>query len=173
MVRRHCRALTLVELLFTVVILAILAAIVGQAGAFYRERMRTIQCYTNLRGLGNALQIYAAESESRLPCLTPDNVELGVPPGANGGVDIRFVLVQYDSALWRMVCPSDARRKAAPDELNPWFVSYLYLHGDGLDLGKIEKPVCVLRDGGYFHGKAGRWSSSLLFSDQHLETEPF
>lgn len=164
-------ALTLVELLVCVVILAILAVLVGEGSSSYRERVRAVKCMANLRGLGNALQIYAAESESRLPSLTPDNVEIGVPQGARGGMDIRFVLVQYDSALWSLVCPSDPRTKACPDSANPWYVSYLYLQEGGLDLGQVTGTVTVMRDSGFFHGRPGRWKSSMLFSDQHLEME--
>lgn len=165
------QAMTLIELLFVVVILAILASLVGQGIGRYRERMRLIQCGANLRGLGTALHIYATEADGQLPNLTPDSMEIPIPAGHVGGMDIRLVLFQYDPILWRVICPSDPRRKTAPDELNPWFVSYFYLQERGLDLGNVTTPVCVIRDGGFFHGKPGSFKSSLLFSDQHMEME--
>ncbi len=164
------RGLTLVELLFCVAIVGILGALVSAGMGTYRERARGLQCMAMLRGVGAALQIYAAESESHLPSLPPDNVELG-GGGGKGALDIRFELAQYDSALWMAVCPSDPRLKQNPNVRGPTYVSYIYLPEEGLDLGKVEQPVCIVRDGGYYHGHPGNWKASLLFSDQHLEMQ--
>ncbi|NUN93728.1 MAG: type II secretion system protein [Verrucomicrobiae bacterium] len=164
------RAFTLLEILLAVGILAILATLGLRQFEDYRRRARAAQCLANLRGIGNGLQIYAAENSGRLPALTADNVNLDGGGGA-GGIDLRFVLIQYDSAYWGMVCPSDPRKKNDPHAGDPTYLSYIYLHSNGLDLGALTTPIRVARDSGYHHGRPGKLKSAILFSDQHLEME--
>ncbi len=168
---RSQAAFTLVELLLCVVIIGALALLVGEGASIYRERMRGVQCMTQLRGMGAALQIYAAESDSHLPSLTPDNVELAASDSGKGALDIRYELIQYDSALWNMVCPSDPLTRQNPDAKDPTYVSYLYLPESGLDLAQVRQPVCLMRDSGFYHGSPGDRRSTLLYSDQHLEMQ--
>lgn len=118
------RAFTLLEILLAVGILAILATLGLRQFEDYRRRARAAQCLANLRGIGNGLQIYAAENSGRLPALTADNVNLDGGGGA-GGIDLRFVLIQYDSAYWGMVCPSDPRKKNDPHAGDPTYLSYI------------------------------------------------
>lgn len=167
----RAQGLTVVELLLVVVILGILAVLVSQGLQRTKDRAREVQCLAMLRGVGVALHVYAAESESHLPALSPENIELDGKFGVTGGVDIRFAIFPYDSALWNAVCPSDPRVKTDPDRRNPSYVSYMYLQTRGLDLGQVTAAVPVVRDGGYYHGRRGKWKSSVLFSDQHLEME--
>ena len=163
-------AFTIVELLVVVSILAILGGLLLRSLDSIRDRAKVIKCLSNLRGIGNSLQIYATENDGHLPSLTDDNVNIG-GGGGRGGVDIRFVLVQYDNVFWNMVCPADPRQKTDPTPENPTYLSYIYPPQYGPDLAELEVPMCIVRDGSYYHGRRGRWQSTVLFSDNHCEVE--
>lgn len=164
------RAFTILELLLAVVILAILATLGLQQFGIYRERAHAAKCLSNLRGLGNGLHVYATDNGGCLPFLTDENVDLSGGGGV-GGVDLRFALIQYDTAYWGMVCPSDPRAKKDPNAGSPTFLSYIYLPQGGMNLADHNEPVRLARDCGYFHGRPGSLKSTVLFSDQHLEME--
>jgi type II secretory pathway pseudopilin PulG len=158
--------------MLVVVILAILAVLGLKELEIYRERARTAKCLSNLRGLGNGLHVYASDNDGWLPSLTDDNVDLRGGGGV-GGVDLRFALIQYDTAYWGMVCPSDPRRKNDSNDGSPTYLSYIYLPQNGLNLADHNQSVRVARDSGYFHGRRGNRKSTVLFTDQHLELEPW
>jgi len=61
------RGFTLTELLITITIIVILAAIVFTMSARSINSAHKAVCITNLRGIGNALQICIAERNGRLP----------------------------------------------------------------------------------------------------------
>lgn len=62
----HRRALSILELLVVVTILAILAAFLIAATARFLERSRTVECANNLRQVGMLLQQYAVDRDNRL-----------------------------------------------------------------------------------------------------------
>jgi len=63
------RAFTLVEMLVTIGVIALLAAIVIPSLAVVRARAESAQCMANLRTLGVALNAYLADNQMRLPPL--------------------------------------------------------------------------------------------------------
>lgn len=65
--KRSRRAFTLVELLVTVVIIAILAALLLPALAAGKSRGRRIACISNLRQIGIAIQGYAQDNSGNIP----------------------------------------------------------------------------------------------------------
>ena len=64
-------AFTLVELLAVIAIIGILAAIIIPIVGRVRENARTSQCASNLRGISNALHLYAADNKNQLPAVAP------------------------------------------------------------------------------------------------------
>ena len=62
-------ALTLVEMLVTIAVIATLAGLLTPALGRARQSARTTACLSNLRQMGIALQAYVNESEGRLPSL--------------------------------------------------------------------------------------------------------
>jgi type II secretory pathway pseudopilin PulG len=159
--------MTMVEVMACIAILAVLAVLVGQSGGYYRGKARSAQCLANMRAIGIALQAFAAEHDCRLPSLTEDNVEIGAVDGA-GAMDIRYEVCNYDATLWSAVCPCDPRKQTDADPMNPTYVSYLYMHPDGLDLAAHDTPVMVLMDGGFFHRINGRCFANVLYSDNRV-----
>jgi prepilin-type N-terminal cleavage/methylation domain-containing protein/prepilin-type processing-associated H-X9-DG protein len=120
--RQNKRAFTLVELLVVIAIIAILAAILLPVIFAARNKARQLQCVSNLRQIGMAIQMYASDHEGLLP---PGAYNTPTPPimvtaqiipgfqtaaGLTYRVDWRDILVgmQYLNTSKILVCPSAA-----------------------------------------------------------------
>lgn len=66
------RAFTLIELLTTIAVVAILAAILLPVLTHVRESARRAACASNLRQIGVSAQLYADENNDRLPVIDSD-----------------------------------------------------------------------------------------------------
>ena len=75
-------AFTLVELLVVIAIIAVLIAILLPVLGSVRERSNRIKCAANLRQLGTALYIYAADNKNNYPRTAQHPVE-NTPSGQN------------------------------------------------------------------------------------------
>jgi len=69
MVRK--KGFTLIELLVVIAIIAILAAILFPVFAKAREKARQSACLSNMKQIGNALNMYAQDYDEGIPCYDP------------------------------------------------------------------------------------------------------
>ena len=117
------RGLTRVEVVAMLAALALLASVALPALANTRSRSERVNCISNLRHIGQALNSWAANHGDRMPWLTPSQEEgvlvtSGSPPPIWNGlqnqlwfhyswVSNELVLPQY------LVCPSDISKVVA------------------------------------------------------------
>ncbi len=112
------RGFTLVELLVVVGVIGVLAGILLPVLARTRESARRASCANNLRQVGLAMKMYAAESRGNsypsvkrwttvtVPCDTYN----GGLQGADFFFDVPSMYPEYLSDLGVLVCPSDPDR---------------------------------------------------------------
>ena len=81
MFRKNSAGFTLMELLVVIAIIAILAAMLLPALGKAKQQALCIKCMTNLRQIGMATVLYAADSEGTLPCKVHPS---GPPPACWG-----------------------------------------------------------------------------------------
>jgi len=65
---RNRRGFTLIELLVVLTIIAMMISLLLPALSRARGIAQRVQCATNLRSIGQAIQIYAANNENQYPC---------------------------------------------------------------------------------------------------------
>lgn len=147
---RAVASMSLVELLVTMSILALLAGMLLPALAMVRERGRTAACMSNLRQIGVAVQTYLDDhQETYPPCVDYVPWRGSDYPGGVAGLvnqkpqDIQACFTNYslatNSSVW--VCPTAAKRYVYPAQ--------------PAGLGKFGMP-----DGwGYRNNITYRWNS--------------
>ena len=130
------RGFTLIELLVVIAIIAILAAMLFPVFARARESARKIQCLSNVKNVGMAMQMYLTDFDRFPPGEHDADViaywqEQGCDPGccsnqANPYLRWPVILDEYtkNRDIWR--CPS-AKHPCYPAQIMPvpdWFTQY-------------------------------------------------
>ncbi len=174
--RTRLTAFTLVELLVSISVISLLAAILLPVTLRVRALARNTQCVSNLGQLGKAVDIYTEFSDTWYPCATimpSTEPEPGLP-------SIRELLEPYSSPeVFR--CPDD-------QPTDPEYTFPTYYEGEGSSYEwaeifshlKVGMPasfvpfdvedVPMLRDYEPFHKRGSRIGTNCLFADKHVES---
>ncbi|MBT4820807.1 MAG: DUF1559 domain-containing protein, partial [Lentisphaerae bacterium] len=108
---------TLVELLVTIAIIAILAALLLPALNQAREKTRRVSCMANLKNIGIAIRSYATSFEEQYP--NGDNAA-----GLNKLVDQSYV-----KTTKLFLCPSTVTKAGSETVLTDLCLDYVYKGG--------------------------------------------
>lgn len=100
--RRKARGFTLIEMLVVITIILILSAMLFPVWETVMKRAEGASCLSQLRSMGFAAKMYAADFDDRL---LPARVS-GAPPGYLG-IGWGRILAQYMRNRALLICPSD------------------------------------------------------------------
>ncbi len=122
-IRKKLQAFTLIELLVVIAIIALLISILLPSLSRARELSKRTVCSANLRGIGQAMYIYAQDDPGLFPCIA--DVYTGSPAGAISmfrpndrtteppttgipsiSVDMWSVIRQNNTTPKQFICPS-------------------------------------------------------------------
>jgi prepilin-type N-terminal cleavage/methylation domain-containing protein len=171
------RAFTLVELLVSISVIAMLAAILLPVTMRARALARSTQCLSNLGQLGKAIDLYVEMFDHWYPCAT-------IMPSTEPKPGLPRIrdLLEHDASAQVFECPDD--RPTDPEyKYSSYYVgegsSYewaeLFNH---LKAGMPAPPFIplkidnmpILRDYEPFHKRGSRIGTNCLFTDNHVES---
>lgn len=141
------RAFSLIELLFVIAIISLLAALLFPVFARAREMARATSCLSNMKQMGTALQIYLQDYDetypmNRLPdathamqgCTLTGDSTYPLSNLEESSVNWRRVIQPYIKNRAVQVCPSNSYADSAPmagivpgDQSNPYYQPKDYL----------------------------------------------
>jgi prepilin-type N-terminal cleavage/methylation domain-containing protein/prepilin-type processing-associated H-X9-DG protein len=133
--RRRAPAFTLVELLVVIGIIALLISILLPSLNRAREQAKTVQCLSNVRQMGNAVNMFTSEHQGYLPKAwfndrpRPGSGTLWNYPNANTW-EWSYIVSTYlakNEGVFR--CPSDPQPDATPNPFGPAFYTVTFPDG--------------------------------------------
>lgn len=181
------RGFTLLELLCSIAIIAALAALMFPALRSYRDKADGVNCVSNLRQIGVAVQNFVARNDNRYPEIEPDMQNPIYPPdeGVKGMLE---TLGEYGLTANILKCPSDMKSYKYFDKLGSSYEWRPYVDDE------LQSNPVILTRGGQrsvqpskivltfdverVHGLDGNFKSkkNYLYGDGHVrgywETAP-
>jgi prepilin-type N-terminal cleavage/methylation domain-containing protein len=138
MKQRPSNGFSLIELLVTVALIAILSAMMYSFGSGRHQRNQKELCADNLQKIYLALQIYANDDRGKLPFTT--NTQTSEEP-------LNLLVPRYSADTSIFVCPG-GRDPDLPsgDPLTAHKISYAYYMGRQLKPALDATPVVLLSD---------------------------
>lgn len=185
---------TLVEILVVITIILVLAGVITPVGKGMMARSRTINCSKNLRQIGTATMLYAAENNMTLPQTSHER------GGKSWTLTLHAILQPYSDETLAFKCTEDEDRNRDRTYVLNDFLTKEPSGADHLNfsvLAKISRPestfmfaeAAVSHTGDHFHfapyygGKippavferqvataAHGEKANYLFADGHVET---
>ncbi|MGO8700800.1 MAG: type II secretion system protein [Limisphaerales bacterium] len=164
------RAFSLIELLVTIAILGMLAALLLPTLGRASEAGRTTECKSNLHQIGLALQLYVQQNNNRLPVMY--DLPLSQPP--TDLAVINNVLASQLASPAVLRCPSDAARLFAQTGSSYSWNSLV--NGENADELQIflrqlsTTKVPLVFDKQKFHAALGaKRGVNFLYADGHVK----
>jgi prepilin-type N-terminal cleavage/methylation domain-containing protein/prepilin-type processing-associated H-X9-DG protein len=158
---RASRAFTLVELLMTIGVIGILAALILSAVCRARAATQAITCLNNLQQWGNATHVYALDNNDLLPPegkATPSDNDLNRTSYRAWYVQLpeQMNLPRYRDMPWRTnpsiqpdpsiwICPANSRRCHASNTTTNLFHYCLNEHVNGTGDENRQTPTTAIR----------------------------
>lgn len=185
-------AFTLIEMLVVIAIIAVLAALLFPVFARARSQSKKDVCLSNLRQLGQAVVMYAADYDEHIP-YAPSPVSKGIL-SANGSLfgeptdtlvkvlpDVRTALQPYKTTPALFHCPLDQFYSRQGKQKPTWFEefgsSYEYDDKHALKVWSLAAYPAAANnllfwDEEYFHGGSSGQDGLLgaVFVDTHAKT---
>ena len=166
--RASLLAFTLVELLVTMAIIAVLAALILPALGRSKESGRTTFCQGNLHQVGLALQLYVDDNKNIMP--TMEDYTNG--PASNQPT-INLVLAPQLASTNVLCCPSDNKYFQQGGSSYGWNYLLNGENADNLQMMKLPLPVArimVVYDKEGFHALLGtNHAQNFLYADGHIK----
>ncbi len=151
--RRRIRCFTLLELLVTIAVIAVLAGLLFPALQSARAAAWRSGCLGNLSQIGKGLELYGADNRYCLPhCSGSQN-----PAAGPAVITVLKPYLSDNTGVFR--CPADHTSSQRPEGSYDWNT---FANGRKMDektLKLLDFPMPVMGDYDNFHSAAGQTSS--------------
>jgi prepilin-type processing-associated H-X9-DG protein len=161
-------ALTLVELLVIVAIVAIMASLIGVPNSRDKAEAVRIQCLSNLKQIGIAFRVWEGDHDDHYPMTVYTN-QFGGPMYITSTDMFRYFQAMSNeiSNPQILICPADKKRETATNftsDFNSSHISYFV----GLDADETNSAAFLAGDSNITNGLPARNGLMELMTNQNV-----